>query len=87
LNFFSNDFVTDAKANVIAQVFSEPFMVYSAKKVNIIFVISPLHDIFSNILVSIALQFPGMTGKKEKSRMASFTGAKAQNTQTFLFYL
>ncbi|KAI8583371.1 hypothetical protein K450DRAFT_223306 [Umbelopsis ramanniana AG] len=28
----SNDFVTDAKANVIAQVFSEPFMVYSAKK-------------------------------------------------------
>lgn len=28
----SNDFVTDAKANVIAQVFSDPFTVYSAKK-------------------------------------------------------
>ncbi|KAG2171675.1 hypothetical protein INT43_008055 [Umbelopsis isabellina] len=28
----SNDFITDAKANVIAQVFSDPFTVYSAKK-------------------------------------------------------
>jgi hypothetical protein len=30
---FSSDFLPDAKSKIIAQVFSDPFTVYSAKKV------------------------------------------------------
>ncbi|KAG2173992.1 hypothetical protein INT44_000106 [Umbelopsis vinacea] len=72
----SNDFVTDAKANVIAQVFSEPFMVYSAKKV-----IDKLEIVVSSYLPTnpsflFNFQFPGMTESTELSKAFARQGLK-----------
>lgn len=58
---FSSDFQPDAKSKIIAQVFSDPFTVYSAKKVQTQSCMKRCVAIYWHCNFKIS-QFPGMTG-------------------------
>lgn len=60
IHYFSSDFQPDAKSKIIAQVFSDPFTVYSAKKVRMQSCMKGCGHLLT--LQFNFSQFPGMTG-------------------------